>query len=362
MNKSIQDLDITEYEFYAVAPFSDANIVEFTIENDKVLCEDVDFYDLEDKTLLAFKNENCFWGYHNYKVSSDQQSKIMQVSYYQYVKNIINLQSEYPTTIFSFNDSKIIPQSNPDLNSAPLISSVTGENIFRCDVNKFGPYPFYARLNQYRIKNAKILFSLTGTAHLVALESPDENIQFPNAQGVNTVASTLCGILTMIYEWSQCADDPFNSTENIALKAKDFLNGLNLLDIAKEIKQTQVPMRVSRYLNGETNMNSDLNEIKFMTDSLKNYILTTTMYTSLNSLVNNYPINLNITNDKLVEESKYLESYVYQYCVESNIDVSSTNINEIFNNMMKDNRFSANQNADYSNDHIYRSIVKMYFM
>jgi len=362
MSRNIQDLDVTAHEFYAAVPFSGADKVELTVEGDKILCEDVDFYDLEDKTLLAFKNENCFWGYHNYEVSSDYESKVMQVSYYQYIKNIINLESEYPTTIFSFNDSKAVAQTNPDPNSVPLISSTTGEHVFRCDVNKFGPYPFYTRVGQYRIKNAKILLSLTGTAHLVGLESPDENVQFPNAQGVNTISQTIAGLLAMIYEWSQCTEDPFNSTENIALKAKSFLTGLGLYDTAKEISETQVPMRVARYLSGETNMVAELNENKFMTNSLKNYMLETTMYTTLNSLANNFPSQLNIPADKKELEIDYLLGYIYQYCIESGIEPEKANINNIFNIMMSDNRFSSNQNEDYAKDPIYRSIVKMYFM
>lgn len=362
MSRNIQDLDITKYQRYAAVPFIGVNRIEFTVENNKVLCENVDFYDLEDKTILAFKDEECFFGYHNYEASSDEQSKVMQTSCYNYLKNIINLQSEYPTTIFSFNDSKIIPQVNPDPKSSPLISSTTGEQAPRCDLNKFGPYPFYTRVGQYRIKNIKMLLSLTGTAHIIALESPDENIKFPNAQGVNTIALTIAGIIAMVHEWSQCAEPPFNSTENIALKAKMFLDGLGLSSIANEISSTQAPMRVKKYLGGETNMTAELSEIKFMTDSLRHYMLSTTMYSSLNSLQNNYPNNLNIPANKKEQEIDYLLNYIYQYCIESGIEVQSASIDNVYNIMMNDNRFSTSENQNDVETHMYRSILKMYSM
>jgi len=204
--------------------------------------------------------------------------------------------------------------------------------------------------------------SLTGIGHLILLECPDENIDFPQTRGVNTIAETMAGAIANIYEWKQAAEPPFNSVENISIKAKQFIDNLGLENIAAEISSGQVPMKVARYINGATTTDFYINEVNFITDNLKNYILAHTMYTTLNSIFNNYPGNVEIPQSKLNEEKNSLEEKVYQYCAEEGIDPLETTIEDIFQHIQTNINYSERINVDYPRNPIFRAIVKTYFV
>lgn len=362
MNKTIEYLNPLDYCRYSIVPFPDANRVEFTIENDSILGEDIDFFNLDNKTIICFKNENTFMGFHNFKISSEENSIIVQSGGYHHLKNIIELQSIYPTKLFSFNDSRAIVSQNSDSQSAPLKSATTGEPIDRCDINKMGPFPFYPRLLTYNITNVHMLISLTGTAHLVALESNDENIQFPAAQGINTVTHTLAGAIKNIYEWKQVSEEPFNNQEAIAKAAKKFIDDLGLNEIAEEISSRQTPMRVARYLQGETVANLDFNEEDFITENLKKYLLKNIMYLTLNSLQKNYPEQLNIPQNILDIEKNSLEQDIYEYCLENSLDPAIVTIEEIYNDIIRKEKYNNLQNSFYPSNRFMKSITKYYHM
>lgn len=362
MNETIESINPEIYCRYSVAPFPDASSIEFAVQDNYILGSGVDFFNTENKTILAFKDESFISGYHNYVVKSSTESAILQTNSFHQLKAIINLTSEYPTTLFSFNDSKRVGAKNVDESSVPLYSAQTGLPIERCDIDKLGPFPFYPRTGTYNIKNIHMILSLTGVAHLIALDCIDENVQFPTSQGVNTVCNTLAGAIKNIYEWKQVAESPFNSSEPIAVKAKAFIDGLKLEEIAIEISDTQIPMRVSRYLNGETVANKELDEKKFITQLLKDYILKNCMYTTLNSLTKNYPENLNVSQYILDIEKNILEQDIYEYCVENGIEIVTANIEEIYNDVITKEKYSSTENQFYSNNRFYRSILKYYHM
>lgn len=362
MNKTIESINPEIYCRYSVAPFLHAESIEYVVENNSILDSEVDFFNIEDKTILAFKNESSISGYHNFIVKSSTESTVLQTGSFDQLTSIINLTSNYPTTLFSFNDSKSVNSTNADSASVPLYSAQTGLPIERCDINKLGPFPFYPRAGTYNIKNIHMVLSLTGVAHLIALDCTDENVQFPPVQGVNTVCMTLAGAIKNIYEWKQVAESPFNSLEPIAVKAKEFIDELGLEQIAKEISDIQIPMRVSRYLNGETVANKQLDEQKFITELLKNYILKTCMYTSLNSLSKNYPENLNISQYVLDIEKNIFEQDIYEYCVENGIDVLTANIEDIYNDIMGKQKYSYSESPFYSTNRFYKSISRYYYM
>ena len=133
---------------------------------------------------------------------------------------------------------------------------VIPEQEWRCDNTMYGPDHFGQRtglLSIDRLIAYEPILSLHGVGYLIYLHFHDDaeiretvinNSEIP--MGGMTISETF----KIIYEWSEVSKEPFNNTETIAVKAKQFLD---CFGFTPDLVDNQVDMQVANYINGSTN-------------------------------------------------------------------------------------------------------------
>jgi hypothetical protein len=81
-------------------------------------------------------------------------------------------------------------------------------------------------------------------------------------------------------EWASVTDDPWNSTDNIALAANQFFEKLQMPSAIKDSIGSHGPMHVYRYLRGDTNARQqpDVSELSSITRAVDAWIKTKMLY------------------------------------------------------------------------------------
>lgn len=126
---------------------------------------------------------------------------------------------------------------------------------WRCDNTMYGPRPFFVGQvapTIQKVKGYETILSVHGVGYLVYIHLEDDAIErekFKNDSEVPCAGLTLSEAFKVMLEWSETTQEPFNSTENIAVKAQQFLNQIGF---TADLVDNQVDMQVANYLKGST--------------------------------------------------------------------------------------------------------------
>jgi hypothetical protein len=132
------------------------------------------------------------------------------------------------------------------------------------------------------------------------------------------------GAMKLVVEWASLAAEPFGLNEEIVLDAKNFLETLELgQDIIDEISEYQEDMPLYRYLKNVNNARTGFEETTTISPLLNAWLRKKVRYTSLNSLVAQYPEEVNIDSTVLEEEKISIEASAYAYCMLLDVDDES---------------------------------------
>jgi len=132
------------------------------------------------------------------------------------------------------------------------------EAEWRCDNTLYGPHHFVQGDERLvptinKIIAYESILSLHGVGYLIYLHlNNDEEVRekYKNNAESPCAGLTLSEVFKVLYEWSEVTKEPFNNTEEIALKASEFLNTFGF---TPDLIDNQVDMQVSNYLRGDTN-------------------------------------------------------------------------------------------------------------
>lgn len=313
--KNITEIDPIEYIHYCLTEESgDVAIKYFTsVGYIDVDPSEYDCFETSAGTLIAYKVHNP--GYHNYVYFSGSDEKYIESIPYEGIENIFDPTPRDRIRMFSFMDSQELPSE----------SSYKQENIpvevFRCDYNKYGPRAFYPIENSIHLKQVRCILDVTGVGHIMCLDTLNTENPNPLSQSANTGGRTLTGVLKTIYEWSTVNDEPFNNEEPISQKAKEFLDKVQIPDdVMQEVLDSQVDMRVSRYLQGETRNGYTLLENDTIPDSLKIFFYKRCRYFNLFNMKQNHPNGAAIPDSIIQKEKESISKKIFEFCLVNSIN------------------------------------------
>jgi hypothetical protein len=126
---------------------------------------------------------------------------------------------------------------------------------WRCDNTLYGPRTFVKEDGRIapsinNVKAYETIMSLPSVGYLIYIHLHDDfeiREKYKNNSEVPCVGLTLSEAFKLIHEWSEVTKEPFNSTEDVAVKAKQFLENFGF---SYDLIDNQVDMQVANYLKG----------------------------------------------------------------------------------------------------------------
>lgn len=315
--RNISEINLSLYCSYFLTEENSDVILCFNTSNGLVNVDknEYDTFATEAGTIIAFKELNI--GIQNYVYTSGSNRKYIQNVFYEHFQEIFNQHIGENLVLYSFMKSIEIPNKEEYTRQDGSLP----DDFVRCDYNKFGSIPFYPALNPLSITKIINILDVCGTGHLLWICT--KNTENPNrdSQSVNTGGRTLTGAIKGIYEWSEVYKSPFNNKESISKAANDFLEELQIPEnVLNDIISTQVDMRVSRYLKGETRQVYSFDENTETPESLKNFMNSRCKYRSLYQLVNNHPRKNELSESIFSNYTGFIENNLYQIYINNNLD------------------------------------------
>jgi hypothetical protein len=334
--KKIEEIDISLYELYYLTDLDGDVILKVQTENGLMEVDDYDLFSTDSGTLIAFGKSHLN-GYHDYYcIHSSGVNKIQSLPYEE-TYDIFDQELGDTITMYTFMNSIVIPSSSQK------IDNTTPENLVRCDYNKYGPLAFYDAPNQIAITRVRHVLSLSGIGHLLCVNT--NNAENPNfgSQSTNTGGRTLTGGIKSIYEWAKVHEEPFNNDENIATKAHKFLQEVGIpQDVLMDVVNSQVDMRVARYIKEGSTPGYHIDEVTETPQSLKDFYKSVCRYRNLFNIKRNHSNGSSIPDSVIANEIKNIENKLYLICIE----------NEIFD-------FSFDSMEDYLNSGLIKNNLAM---
>jgi hypothetical protein len=220
-------------------------------QSQEMVVVETEKYDLfqvgADQVLVAFVDVFQHAGKHNY-VASDGllEENILLNPYERIVDYYKTDRDDEPSGVFLF------------LNSCPAV--LEGQD-WRCDNALFGPRGFFPVGQEEKrlidgitkIKVYEPVLSINGVGHIVYFkhEGDDTELRFDyiNNAELPQSAETFSEMIKLILEWAKVSEEPFNNTEQIAIKAKQFVDNFG---ISESFVADQPSMQVVKYLQGDT--------------------------------------------------------------------------------------------------------------
>lgn len=242
--------------------------------------ESVDFIDvfvLQDGTLLAaWVHPFQKLPLHNLIVFCDGVTQVLNLYPLERIIDIYDRPLNAQLGTFSF--SKSIPVNGGD---------------WRCDRGMYGAQQFTEdnhgrvldEVNQIVIYES--FLGVNGSAHLLYLEAKNKS-EIADIKINNSVAPvtgrTLQETMRLIYEWSVLAEEPFNSTDDAAIAAKAFLDGLDFTTEELATLSSLPPMQISNYLAGSETARVRPTNIPALNDAVKTMVFKRMASSSLSAL------------------------------------------------------------------------------
>jgi hypothetical protein len=203
----------------------------------------IDVFVLADGTLLAaWKHPFQKLPLHNLTVFCDGVTQVLNLYPLERIIDIYDRPLDAQLGTFSF--TKSVPVDGGD---------------WRCDRGMYGAKAF-TQENIDRVfsePNEIVIYEpfmcLNGVAHLIYVKAKNKT-QIADDKVNNSVVPatgrTLQETLRLIYEWSVLAEEPFNSTDEAAVAAKAFLDGLGFTVEERTTLASLPAMQIANYLSG----------------------------------------------------------------------------------------------------------------
>ena len=216
--------------------------------------ESVDFVDvfvMQDGSLLAaWKHPLQKLGLQNLVAFADGVTQILNLYPVERMIDLYDRPVNANSGTFLFSGSRVIEGAD-----------------WRCDNGYYGPKPLYAGELTGSLVNSlaeivayEAFMSVAGLGHLMYVESNTQHSQdladFAYEKLNNSIAPvvgrTFQEVLRLIYEWSVLADEPFNSTEDAAVTAKNYMEALRFSEDEIDLIKELTPMQISKFISGST--------------------------------------------------------------------------------------------------------------
>jgi hypothetical protein len=287
--------------------------------------KEYDTFTSADKTIIAFKELDPYSGDFNYVLVRNNEESIIDAICYDdilehFIKNSIEEEDMYCVMA-----SKVMTPATASKDAVDFIN--------RCDAGKYGPVQFPLEdgvrptvtdtLLFQHINKITVMLGAGGVAHIVYGAVPRLNNSFRDWPAVTGVAKTVMGVMKLITEWASLTESPFNSTNEVSLACKNYIETLQIPEnVLNEISEYQEDMPVYRYFQNQENTRHGFTEQATVSPLFLNWVKSTHRYRTLNALVHNHPSPPVVPEEILSSERQYVESKMYEICIKYGIDLS----------------------------------------
>jgi hypothetical protein len=271
--------------------------------------------------LVAFDDESSHHSKHNLVATNGIISEIVNLSnferIYKYYK--VGVDSEDHGG-FTF------------MNSAP-VPSFDGQ--WRCDANLYGVEfftdPTGGSLIEIPDEADELLvyepiFSINGIGHIIYTERKNKTNKFNlmNNSVTPFAAYSIGESFKLILEWAKVSESPFDNSEDISIKAANFVNQIGLTE---SLVSNQPDMQIFEYLKGNLNARIRPSGVQDISDECDLFIKKNMSHISLSHLVSLYPDSWDlqeIIDKEILEIDTDVKKIFGRFCSED-FDVSIDN-------------------------------------
>lgn len=303
-SKSFELSDLNEYRlFYKLNKFSGFDQFEIYINKiqGQEVFEDCIVLNLYGDLVVALTDQLNYSRFHNLVATDGVKSEIINLHPFERMWKFYKLGHN--------NDNQ---DSFGFYNSVPAIYEAYD---WRCDQGLFDPVLFVDALGNTAIPFPENLgeivvyepfMSVNGIGHILFTEVQETSHceDMLNNSYMPTTSLTLGGVFKLITEWADMANEPFNNTEDIAIKANLICEQLG---ITKDLVDNQPDMQIYKYIQGDASARTAPTPVMF-SEKLDSFIKKNMAHSSLSSILTIYPeiqIDLNTVLDielKLVDK------------------------------------------------------------
>jgi hypothetical protein len=278
-----------------------------------------------DKTIIAFKELDPYSGDFDYVLVYDNQESIIDAICYDDILQHLSRDGIKEQDMYCIMPSKVMTPAFVKTEALQLVD--------RCDAGKYGPAmllledgvrPTPTDISLFKhITKATIMLGSAGVGNIVYGAVPELGTSFRDWPAVSSMSKTLTGLMKLIIEWASLADEPFNSTDRVALLCKKYINTLQIPEnVLNEICEYQEDMPLYRYLHNEVNARSGFTEQISVGPLFLNWVKSTHRYRTLNALVHNHPSSPVVPEEILSLERQHIESKIYEICTKHGIGLA----------------------------------------
>ena len=324
--KSINEINILDYQHFYLTEETEPFTLLISTPDGDVIDNNCDLIKTDTVIIIALK-ETIGSGVKNYFYTADGIRKHVQLLDYDSASPFIGGVEKTPVnSTFSFykiSDSVEVLSGDQfkDMGRPRYLREVMPEEITRCDDNKYGPLSFYPWSEALKLSKFRGILDIAGVMHISYFNTLNEGFLNPTSRDNNCTATTLTGAIKLAYEWSLMAEEPFNSTENIAIKCKQFFEQMQIpSEVMNWILENQNDKQVFNYLNGETRIVYPSDENTEIPECLISFIKNKCMYRSISSLIKNHPKTSLLSDDFITEYRQVIEKKIYETSLECGLD------------------------------------------
>lgn len=279
--------------------------------------EDVDFVDLftmaDGRVIAAWHHPMQKLPLHNLVASAGEHRQIVNINNIERVLPHFDRPVDATNGAFLFTNS--VPVPNGD---------------WRCDRGMYGAQQFVIE-TQPRVFNEvnqlivyENLLTVNSVAAIVYIESRSETARGTeriNNSVAPTTTRTFQEMLRLVWEWSQLVDAPFNSTEEVAVAAHEFLKALNLTAEEEQHIASLPAMQISRFLEGAEDARKRPDTAPDMTSTIENLLFSRMASSSLSLLITRNPDLWNleeVLNEEKAQLAKGINRFKEYYGIDAN--------------------------------------------
>ncbi len=325
--KNINEINLFDYQHFYLTEETEPFTLLYSTPSGDVVDNNCELIKTDTVIIIAFKDTAAL-GIKNYFYTIDGVKKYVQVLDYVIATPFItgvdlpSVKSNF--SFYKLSDSvKILSGDQYTNMNRPRYLREAGvpDPTSRCDDDKYGPLSFHPFDESYILTTFTGILNIAGLMHISYLTTLNDDFLNSTSRDNNCTATTLTGIIKLAHEWALMAEEPFNSTEPMAVKCKQLLDEIQIpSELMEWILENQVDKQVFNYLNGETRVLYPSNENTEIPECLVSFIKRKCMYRSISSLIKNHPESSLLSSNFIAEYKQCIEKKIYETSLECGVD------------------------------------------
>ena len=247
--------------------------------------ESVDFVDvfvMQDGSLLAaWKHPLQKLPLQNLVAFGDGVTQVLNLYPIERIIDLYDRPVDATSGTFNFTQSRVIDGAD-----------------WRCDNGYYGPSMFAGELENPVISNIgeivafEPFLGIAGVGHIIYLESTNKHelaVEKLNNSVVPITGRTFQEVLRLIYEWSVLANEPFNSLDDAAVTAKNYMEALRFSEDEIDLIKELTPMQISKFISGSTEARVRPDNITPLSAGIADILFKRMASSSLSFIISNNP-------------------------------------------------------------------------